>query len=447
MPSVVGAGSFAVQTAVPNFSWRAVSDSTWLTITSGQSGAGAGTIQYTVTANTSGASRAGNITIAGEAFTVVQTMQGVFASAVLGITATHAGNFMQGQQGAAYTVTVSNAVGAAPTRGTVTVTETALAGLTITQIDGSGWNCGSSSCTRSDSLAPGMSYPPITVLVNVASNAASEVINQVSASGGGSASASASDSTTVTNAYDIPSITTGGIAPLGSTVPMIQPGEWISIYGTNLASSTVVYSGSLPYPTSLKGTTVMIDGKPAYLEYVSPTQIDLVAPSDTATGPVSVVVTTAAGSSSSTVMLGPFGPSFFLLDSKHVAGIILRANGLGAYGGGTYDIIGPTGSSLGYATVAAEAGDVVELFANGLGPTTPAVPAGQASSVAAATANPVTLLINNVSVTPSFAGLSDGAGLYQINLTIPPGLGTGDVSLLATVGGVQTPSTVVISLQ
>jgi uncharacterized protein (TIGR03437 family) len=65
---------------------------------------------------------------------------------------------------------------------------------------------------------------------------------------------------------------------------------------------------------------------------------------------------------------------------------------------------------------------------------------------AAPTTYSVNLLINNVSVTPSFAGLS-GAGLYQINLTVPADLGTGDVPLVATVAGAQTPSTVVISLQ
>jgi uncharacterized protein (TIGR03437 family) len=129
-----------------------------------------------------------------------------------------------------------------------------------------------------------------------------------------------------------------------------------------------------------------------------------------------------------------------------VAGIILRSNGKGAYGGGTYDIIGPTGTSLGYATVAAKAGDAVALFGNGFGPTSPAVAPGQPFSGAAPTTNPVSLRINNVNVTPSFAGLS-GPGLYQINLTIPSGLGTGDVSLLATVGSVQTPTGVVISVQ
>jgi uncharacterized protein (TIGR03437 family) len=58
----------------------------------------------------------------------------------------------------------------------------------------------------------------------------------------------------------------------------------------------------------------------------------------------------------------------------------------------------------------------------------------------------VQLAIGSRNVLPSFAGLS-GAGLYQFNLTIPAGLGTGDVPLTATVGGVTTQTGVVISLQ
>ena len=241
-----------------------------------------------------------------------------------------------------------------------------------------------------------------------------------------------------------PSIQLGGVVPVNSSVNTIQPGEWVSIYGTNLAGSTATWNGN--FPTSLSGTSVTINGKAAYLSYVSTTQINLQAPSDTATGSVTVVVTTAVGTATATVTLAQFAPSFFLLDSKHVAGIIPRSNGSGAYGGGTYDILGPTGNSLGYPTVAAKAGDVIELFGTGLGPTSPAVPAGQTFTDAAPTTNPVNLLINNMTVTPAFAGLS-GAGLYQINLTVPAGLGTGDVSLQASVGGVQTPPTVVISLQ
>jgi uncharacterized protein (TIGR03437 family) len=191
---------------------------------------------------------------------------------------------------------------------------------------------------------------------------------------------------------------------------------------------------------------VTVDGKYAYLWYVSPGQINLQVPDDAAIGTVSVVVTTGNGSATATVTLAEFAPSFLVLDGKHVTGIILRSDGSGAYGGGSYDIIGPTGTSLGYATVAAKAGDIVELFGTGFGPTSPVVAAGQAFSGAAPTADAVSLLINSVSVTPMFAGLS-GAGLDQINLTVPTGLGTDDVPLVATVGGVQTPSYVVISLQ
>jgi uncharacterized protein (TIGR03437 family) len=280
-------------------------------------------------------------------------------------------------------------------------------------------------------------------------SAFSKTVFDVSLSGGSTnvnmASVDSIGSSCTNAGPPVPSITPGGIVPVYSTSTTIEPGEWVSLFGTNLASSTATWTGN--FPTSLGGTSVKINGKSAYLWFVSPTQINLQAPDDTATGPVPVVVTTANGvTATATVTLAQFAPAFLLLDTKHITGIILRSNGTGAYGGGTYDIVGPTGTSLGYATVAAKAGDSLELFGVGFGPTNPVVPAGQAYSGAAATTSLVTLLINNVSVTPSFAGLSS-AGLYQINLTVPAGLGTGDVPLVAMVGGVQTQTGVVLSLQ
>jgi uncharacterized protein (TIGR03437 family) len=271
----------------------------------------------------------------------------------------------------------------------------------------------------------------------------------ITASQTGNASYAAA--TTVTFSFPVsasvagppPSIQSQAIVPINSTVNAIQTGEWVSIYGSNLATSSVTWNEN--FPTSLAGTSVTIDGKAAYLWYVGPGQINLQVPDDPMIGAVPLVITTPNGSASTTVDLIPVSPSFNLLDGKHVAGIILRS-GSGAYGGGAYDILGPTGNSLGYPTVAAKAGDFVELFGVGFGPTNPVVSPGQAFSGAAATTNSVALLINNVNVTPSFAGMS-GAGLCQINLTIPPGLRTGDVALVATVGGTQTPSGFLISLQ
>lgn len=241
-----------------------------------------------------------------------------------------------------------------------------------------------------------------------------------------------------------PSINGGGIVPLYSPSSTIQPGSWISVFGTNLASATATWNGD--FPTSLGGTSVTINNKPAYLWYVSPGQINAQAPDDNATGPVPVIVTTAAGTAASTVTLGPVSPSFSLLDGKHVAGIILRSDHSGLYGGGTYDILGPAGNSLGYQTIPARSGDTLSLFGVGFGPVNPAVPAGKPYSGSAPAINRVSVSINGVVITPSFVGLT-AAGLYQINVTVPPGLGTGEVSLLASVNEVVTQNGVMLSLQ
>jgi uncharacterized repeat protein (TIGR01451 family) len=141
----------------------------------------------------------------------------------LTIAKTHSGNFAQGQIGATYTLTASNA-GSAPTSGTVTVTDTLPAGLIATAIGGTGWSCtlGSLICTRSDALAAGSSYPPITLTVNVANNAAASVTNNATVSGGGEANTSndsASDATTITAVtYTIAGNVTGATSPAALTL-------------------------------------------------------------------------------------------------------------------------------------------------------------------------------------------------------------------------------------
>lgn len=120
-----------------------------------------------------------------------------FAQPSLSITKTHTGNFTSGQLGATYTVTVSNAVSASPTLGPVTVTDNLPSGFSLVSMTGAGWTCFFNSCSRSDVLAGGSSYPPITVTVNVGPSASSTSVNNATVSGGGSASATASDSTSV----------------------------------------------------------------------------------------------------------------------------------------------------------------------------------------------------------------------------------------------------------
>jgi uncharacterized repeat protein (TIGR01451 family) len=99
----------------------------------------------------------------------------------------HIGSFFyQGQEAAGYTIAVRN-VGRAATSGLVTVTDTLPAGLTATALTGTGWACvlATLTCTRSDALATGSTYPSIALTVTVATNASSPLINGVAVSGGG----------------------------------------------------------------------------------------------------------------------------------------------------------------------------------------------------------------------------------------------------------------------
>src|SRR6185295_5413118 len=123
------------------------------------------------------------------------------------IAKSHVGNFTQGQVGATYSITATNS-GSAATSGLVTVVDSLPAGLTATAISGAGWSCvlGTLTCTRSDALAAGSSYPVITVTVTVANNAASNVTNTANVSGGGQTNTTndaATDPTIITQLPDL----------------------------------------------------------------------------------------------------------------------------------------------------------------------------------------------------------------------------------------------------
>jgi uncharacterized repeat protein (TIGR01451 family) len=122
------------------------------------------------------------------------------SSPILAITKTHASDpFIVGQTGA-YTITVSN-TGKIATSGAVNVQDFLPSGLTLSSASGTGWGCSgtfSLNCTRSDSLAPNSSYPPLSVVVNVG-NSMSTVTNTASVTGGGDSSFhNASDTANVT---------------------------------------------------------------------------------------------------------------------------------------------------------------------------------------------------------------------------------------------------------
>ena len=173
----------------------------------------------------------------------------------LTISKTHSGNFTQGQTGAQYTVTVGSS-GPGNTAGTITVVDTAPAGLTITGMTGNGWSCtpGTGTCTTNAVLAANGTLPPITVTVNVATNATTPLVNSVTVSGGGATSATATDSTVINQVADLAltktstsSFIQGGSALYNTTVFNVGQGSTV---GNNTLTDTMPTGLTLVLPVT-----------------------------------------------------------------------------------------------------------------------------------------------------------------------------------------------------
>jgi uncharacterized protein (TIGR03437 family) len=346
---------------------------------------------------------------------------------VLTIAKSHAGSFTPGQQGATYTVTVSNGAGATPTSGTVTVTDNVPGGLTLGSMAGTGWNCSANTCTRSDALNAGSSYPPITVTVNVAATATSPQVNQASVSGGGSATAAASDITIIASGKTETATIVSAANPAGVA---IAPGSLATAYGTDLANSKP--GGTpLPLPTSFGGTSVsIIDASGtmslAPLLYVSAGQVNFEVPPGVATGAATVTVTSGDGTQSiASVQIATVAPGLFELNSSGLAAayvILYHANGTQTVEQ-VYTVTGgdvvATPVSLGSST------DKAYLFLFGTG------------FEAAGTVG-VKVYIGGTNDPVSFAGSQGGfVGLDQANVELPASLtGKGKVTIQLTADGI-----------
>jgi uncharacterized protein (TIGR03437 family) len=221
-----------------------------------------------------------------------------------------------------------------------------------------------------------------------------------------------------------------GVVDAATLYPGVAAGSWVTLFGDNLAATTRNWSASDivdgKLPESLDGVSVRIDGKSAAVNYISPKQINVQAPSDAGVGSVQVTVSNASGTSDPvTVDSQKFMPAFYQLGQEYVSAI--RADG--AY-------LGPTGLIDGVNTVPAQPGDIVTLFGSGFGPTNPEMASGKLFQGAAPLANPVTIRMDTQNASVSFAGLSS-PGLYQFNVTIPD-LPDGDHAVTAEIAGVRT---------
>jgi subtilase family serine protease len=215
----------------------------------------------------------------------------------LSISKAHTGNFAAGQTNATYTVTVSNGASAGPTSGMVTVSENAPVGLTLVSMAGSGWSCGGSACTRSDVLNPGSSYPAITVTVNVASNAPSQLTNQVTVSGGGSVSATASDVTRIATQVSTTTAVVASPSTIATTASTTLTATVTPNSGNGTPTGTVAFAlGSM----ALGSATLTLTGGAAQAT-LTVKGTELAVGSDTITASYSGDANFASSSASATV--------------------------------------------------------------------------------------------------------------------------------------------------
>jgi uncharacterized protein (TIGR03437 family) len=224
--------------------------------------------------------------------------------------------------------------------------------------------------------------------------------------------------------------------------PGVVPGSWFTIQGTNLSPTTNTWDKSIVngnLPTNLDGVSVSVGGKPAYLYYVSPTQINALAP-DVGTGSLPVTVTNAYGTTApSTVASQPVGPAFFLLAGKYAVGT--RQD---------FSLVAQNGAFQGLTTSPARPGDVIILWGTGFGPTSPSAPVGVGipSDKTYSTSNPVTVTVDGIPAQVYGAALAPGfAGLYQVAIQIPLSAPGGDLPVVATVSGIPSPARTLITVQ
>jgi uncharacterized protein (TIGR03437 family) len=184
--------------------------------------------------------------------------------------------------------------------------------------------------------------------------------------------------------------------------------------------------------------SVTIGGKAAYIDFISPGQINLLAP-DVGFGPVLLTVTTPGGTSATfTVTSNQYGPAFF--EWPNGQPVATRQDFSWAVKNGTFS---------GATTTPAKPGDVIILWGTGFGPTNPIAPFG--APVPSDKTYSTTILpdvtINNIPATVYGAALAPGfAGLYQIAIQVPASLADGDWPVEATIGGVHSPTNVVLSV-
>jgi uncharacterized protein (TIGR03437 family) len=231
------------------------------------------------------------------------------------------------------------------------------------------------------------------------------------------------------------------VANAADEQPFIAPNTWVEVKGRNLAPAgdTRIWGDSdfsnNKMPTVLDGVSVTVNGKPTFVYYISPTQINILTPPDALPGLAQIVVSNkGVASNPVNVQTQAISPSFFLFGSGPYAAAT-HANGT---------LIGPASLYPGSSTPA-KPGETILFYTNGFGPTSSPIASGSITQSGNLAPLPV-IKIGGVGATVAFAGLVS-PGEFQFNVIVPTSLADGDQPVTATYDGLGTQPGTAITVQ
>jgi uncharacterized protein (TIGR03437 family) len=222
----------------------------------------------------------------------------------------------------------------------------------------------------------------------------------------------------------------------------VAPTTWTAIYGSALSTTTRTWDGAIQgtqLPTSLDEVSVSINGLPAAVFFVSPGQVNVLAPLDDTTGNVQVTLTNRYGTSPAIqVRKSNFLPAFYAPFGESTG---LRVTAVALDG----TLLGKPGLDP-RVPRPARPGEIIQLFATGFGPTNPPAPSNVIFSGAPEVVNRPRITIGGREATFIGNGNLVAPGLYQFNVTIPD-LADGDHPIIAEAGGARSSATVFLSVR
>ncbi len=215
-----------------------------------------------------------------------------------------------------------------------------------------------------------------------------------------------------------PKMSPGGVVNAATYRAGLVPGSLAVVYGSSMARAGES-AGTWPLPLSLDNVEVTVNGVAAPLLFVSPQQINFQVPWNLAEGAVSVQVSVDGASASPLdVQLVHAAPGIF-----------------GVAHGSDFSPVNAAKPAL--------AGELLSVFATGLGPVSPRVPDGEAAPLDTppTATETVSVTLNGVSLEILFAGLAPGhAGVYQVNVKLPGTIASGDGAVVVEVAGQKSPA-------